>query len=507
MQRIGFLSHRGFVLAHKTLILGLKSIGSTLAEFKKDLTFVHRPKIGRPISVKMFNELLHNNTRYWILPRGLISDLLKAGVINVINVVLEPLITKDHLSFTGKLYPNQKLIVDRLCEIATPERLANGTAVGILNLRAGMGKTFVAAGFISKIKLRTLYIVFKRPLLTQAVDDLRGCFYNIDQDQTDPIIIEPFNKKKSCNDHFVTVIVINSALKRSKEFFAGYQCVILDEIHTYCSTTRREIFKLATAHVMIGMSATTEDRNDGFDIIAHKELAPDGIIRAEEIPGFTYDEIEFNINVREIRYNGLPEYTEALTHESTGRIFVPYMIMQMLDDIQRMELAIKELQTLYDWVGPNGEKHYIYVFCEERDPLQYLFDLLCKLFNVEAPELKDVGKFIGGIKDTEVIKLKENARILLSTYGYAGTGVSIDKMTAILFLTPRRSQMKQIIPRILRRGGNTNVPRVIVDIVDNKTPMRYQWVSRAAAYEYYGAKIKTIYIDAKENVQCERTFD
>ncbi len=46
--------------------------------------------------------------------------------------------------------------------------------------------------------------------------------------------------------------------------------------------------------------------------------------------------------------------------------------------------------------------------------------------------------------------------------------------------------MKQILSRILRRGSNMKIPRVVKDIVDDKTALRYQVGDRRAAYEFYG---------------------
>jgi hypothetical protein len=265
----------------------------------------------------------------------------------------------------------------------------------------------------------------------------------------------------------------------------------LDEVHSYCTEKRMNIFKMASARVMLGMSATTNDRADGFDSLYHKELAFDGIVHAENIDGFTYDDVIFTTEVSAIYYNGPNEYTKSLTHSSTGKIFVPYMIDQFIADPYRMKLLIREIRKLYDW-SENGYMHCIYVFCEERQPLGLIYSELKKSFEgIEAPELLDVGQFIGGIKDAQITNLRNTARILLTTYGYSSTGISIDKMTAIVFATPRRTGMKQILARVLRRGGNLDIKRHIIDIIDNRTPLRYQYGDRAISYNFYNMAITT----------------
>jgi len=460
--------------------------------------------------------------------------------VEIILPPLKPINAQLHIN----LFDNQKVVVEYLLgTVFTPERIAAGTATCVFNLKAGQGKTFTAGGIIASLRVRTLYIVPKRPLAVQAVKDLRACFY---PDDGEPgLRIGQYGKaKKSDPDsdytkQDITVIVINSALLRDIEFFRDYNLVVFDEVHSYCSEQRREIFKKASLNMCLGMSATTEDRLDGFDPIAHKELAFDDVIRAENIPGFAYEEVDFQTDVKVIRYKGSPEYTQSLTHESTGKLFTPYMNKQFLRDPARLQLIVREIRTLYDW-SDGDDKHCIYVFAEEIEGLRSIYRELKKTFeDVVAPEIDAVdpanvdavdavdpanvdvvdavdaanvdghqiknenqnrqdefdhnfGEFIGGIKDKTVESLKQNARVLLTTYAYSGTGVSIDKMTAMVFATPRRSNMKQILARILRRGGNKRIRRKVIDIVDDKTPIKYQYGSRLIAYEFYGMNVEVI---------------
>jgi hypothetical protein len=69
------------------------------------------------------------------------------------------------------------------------------------------------------------------------------------------------------------------------------------------------------------------------------------------------------------------------------------------------------------------------------------------------------------------------------------------KMTAMMFLTPRKANMKQTIARILRRGSDLRIPRVLVDIVDKKTALKYQAGARAIAMTFYGFEREEIYVN------------
>lgn len=503
-QHKGFLGLYGLVVPMCTLQARL---GNKLPILLNKLTIVHRQKVGPPKRALMYKYAEYNGVRCIHLPRTLAKNFLDNKILTSVDMLFPPL-REIPAQLCIDLFGNQQILIKYLLDnIYTDERIASGTACALLNLRAGMGKTFVAAGIIARLGLRALYIVPKRPLMVQAVKDLRACFYP-DDGLPPPMLIGPYGKtkKKDPNTNVaaqgVTVIVINSALDRDTEFFRGYSLVIYDEVHSYCSDTRREIFRKASASVCLGMTATSEDRNDGFDPIAHKELAFDGIIRADAIPEFTYEDVEFECEAKIINYSGPESHTHNLTHEATGKVFTHYMHNQYINDKYRLQLAVDELIALYDWRSDHLDndglplKHNIYVFAEELEILKtartaFIAALATRrrgdiIEDIDLPEDTGLEMFTGGLKDDKITDIVKSGRILFSTFGYAGTGISILKMSAMLFLTPRKANMKQIIARILRRGSDTRIPRIVVDIVDKKTALQYQVGSRKLAYDFYG---------------------
>jgi Type III restriction enzyme, res subunit len=499
-EPLGFVNQRG--LCFPVMVLS-KLIGTTsyMALLKK-LTVVHRPKQGPPVVAKMY-KLYDEDAVKWIrLPRAVCA----AFVAHTRAVFASPAIIPPRLQL--ELFPNQVLCVDRLMQIFTPERIAAGTACAELVLGAGKGKTFVAAGVITRLSLRTLYIVPKDVLAIQAVEDLQGCLLATDRTEAalHPIRIGQFGREKKKDpssfvaNQDVTVILIHSALLQPPEFFAGYGLVIIDEVHTTCSNEWRKIWHKAHCAVTLGMTATPTQRTDGMDPIAQKEIvcASDGIVFAEKLPGWHHDDFKFTSRVTVIRYCGPPQYTRTLKHESTDSVFCSYMHRQFLSDPYRLYIAVQAVRALYDWRGTQGQQHCIYIFCEELALLQILYQAFRDSFgdDIVAPEIgNEVGNFVGGIKTDAVNDIKDNARILLTTYGYGGTGVSILKMTAIVKLTPRRANMQQIDARILRRGGDASIERRIIDIHDYKSCLKGQLSSRMQSYEHYGMEVEVKRVD------------
>lgn len=504
-QHRGYLTHTGFFVPIVTLKQRLGIAGYTTV--LKKLTKISVQKVGPPKIARMYLEFdLTPKLRCVYLPRCIGLGLV-GKVLTSVDILFKPIVNQP-LPLAINLYENQVVLTDYLMKnIYTPERIATGRATCILNLRAGMGKTFVASGLFSALSMRGLYVVPTRPLALQAVKDLKVCM--------DPsVIIGLFGKTKKsdptttvANQH-VTVIVINSAIKQNEAFFSGYSLVILDEVHMYCTDQRRAIFRMSS-HCVLGMSATTEDRDDGFDVIAHKELGL--IIRADKVPGFTYEDVMFDGTARIISYNGPTEFTQNLIHESTQRVFTHYMHNQFIADPHRTKVVVDELIKLYDWRDANGNKHHIYVFAEEVEilrtarcafaaALKHRADIVA---DIVAPELGEVDvenhtdgleMFTGGLKDEKINEIILKGRVLFATFGFAATGTSILKMSAMIFLTPRKANMKQCVARILRRGSNIEIPRIVVDVVDNKTALRYQVGKRMLAYDFYGFKRENIKI-------------
>lgn len=493
------------------------------------LTILLPQKIGPVVTVRAFayvdvdnvgefvgdgsvnnNNVGNNNnisaTKLIILPRSLLPALSHLFTVHL----RYPELRIANIELTGELFENQQIIINYLLEtIFTEDKIKSGLATGIINVRAGFGKSFIIGGLVSRLKLRTLIILPKKPLAIQMVDDLQKFLkckilhYKNPTKDNKVNKVKPVKPKKPrttkkpkqqydpLNPPDIAVVVINTALTMPVEYITQFSFVAMDECHTLCSKQRQEIFRRANLPLMLGLSATTSDRMDKKDPVVHKQMVIGDIIYAENIPGFKYsDDTKFEGTVRVINYRGPPEYTKVLM--LNNMMNTKLMLDQFVNDPHRMQLCVRELKQMID------EGHYIYVFCAEKAPLVKLFELLQPLFPVDAPEITGVKKFNGDVKADQIQDIKNTARVLLSTYGYAGTGVSIMRFTAIMFFSSQKAQMKQIVARILRRGSDPQIVRKICDIVDYNTPIKSQHRYRKLAYQHYGFDVKKIDISWDE---------
>jgi superfamily II DNA or RNA helicase len=451
--------------------------------YLRTLTCIYRPRVGAPKQCTISRAVDQpNGIKILLLPRSAIRALRDARIPLYVQMPHTRSFPREIAIPMEFLYDDQQLIVAHIRALWRGKtREFSRAASACLNLRAGYGKTFVAAGIIALMRARTLYIVPSRELARQTCADLRACF-------GESVTVEYATNTRElraladdeARNTLICVAVINTivrAYQRAEgQIACAFSLVIFDEAHTYCSSKRINIFWIAQTRYMLGMSATVGDRRDGFDFALAHHLAP-MIDAATDIPGFAYGNTQFQCQVRAIYYHARDEYAQNLRHEATDHVFAHYMYEQFARDGARNALIVQTARELL------AEGHNVFIFAEERAHVE----LIARDIEALAGAPRCV-IFYGGVSDDERrVALCGDARVIAATYGYSGTGISIVRMTAMILATPRYSGMKQIVGRILRRGSDIAIPRVIVDIVDKKTCLARQFTLRKNAYKFYGA--------------------
>lgn len=440
------------------------------------------PKIAKIYKYEVVGESEGATTRVIHLPRATGRILQQQGLINQLENTIPNGRVVDY-DFKADLMPNQTLTVDYLVANQLSDANADaGFATVVLDMKAGLGKTFTAGGLITRLKRNTLYIVLRDKLQSQAYKDLTTCLPN------NKIICAngTANAMEYADKYDIVIMIINSATNMSDNFFAKFGFVILDEIHAYCSKSRSEIFWKCQVRYVMGMSGTTNDRKDGFDVVYHKQLGVP--FHADSIPGYKVEDANFKGEVKVIKYTAPDEYSQNLLSEVTGYIDFDQMLQQFMRDPYRLKLCVREILTL---LTDKSCKRYIMAFSDRVEHLKAIESQLIIELGADKRHLivvedddKDMVLMKGGAK-SHVLDAADNARIILTTYGYSGTGVSIQHINSLVLLSPRREGFRQILPRAMRRGSDANIVRVFVDIVDVGTKIKSQFYSRKNAYESF----------------------
>lgn len=490
----GCLTSNGFYMSVDKL---MNVMGKDYNALLDKLTIHHVPHIGAKVTRRTYLRFTQNNTAYIFLPRTMLAALSKIPSINIKMGLVIP--KQLDVQLHCELHEHQRIIVGHLMNnVFTTAKIQNGTAACLLDLKPGKGKTFIAAAIIALLRYPTLYITVRDKLAEQAVKDLTYCLHDhklVGPQQVAqggaPFVVKRYNKSDATLTYGVCVMVINTAIKLDHTALKGFGLVVFDEAHCFCTEHFSTIFRKAVSPALLAVSGTTSQRKDPFDAIVHKETACGGIIYAHKLVPDD-PELPFDITVRIIKYSGPPEYSQVLCGKQ-GRMSTHLMLGQFMKDPYRTRVLMDELKELYNWSGPsNKSQHCTYVFCEEKGPLlEFAKNISAHLSGggVSIPEL-DVGVFMGGVTQQQYENVRDYARVILATYSFAGTGISMLKATSIVLLSSRRSQFRQIIARILRMCSDYEIPRIIVDLVNVNTPMRNQLASRMVEYQYYNAKIE-----------------
>jgi superfamily II DNA or RNA helicase len=432
-----------------------------------------------------------------IFPRFLGFNLYKSNIITNISNTIQDGESID-MKYTGKSNQNQLNIINYIMgNIYTQENLAIGKCGLTLKVLAGFGKSFIAMDLLSRINQKTLIIVPNTYLLKQWVELLTKYF-------PENTIGEYYGKTKKNGD--IIVSIINSLVNETftlkdyhnkkikynynyEDFFKQFGFIILDESHIYCTDIFKVIYHRFQSSYMLGLSATPDERTNKCDLISHANIGQ--VLDAHKLPDFIHSDIKFSADLHLIKYNAPDEYVKIHINPTTNMVCVPQIIEDLVNDSYRNKLILNELFNLFEL------KLNIFVFSERRSHLEYLYNQFNYLLeekytednynsNLSIPELEINNNLVlyGGSSDDDIETAKNKSNIIFTTYSYSSTGVSIDKMNAVILTTPRKSKAKQIIGRIFRLNKeNSHIKRIIIDIIDNKSILKNQLYSRMEAYK------------------------
>lgn len=360
-----------------------------------------------------------------------------------------------------------------------------------LQMDTGLGKSYIAAGLIAAMNVKTCVIVANKSLSRQLRDDLAKALPTTDvktykSGDVDGTLIISGKKKTYVPTEPIVIVVINTAAKLPAEFFEEFGLVIYDEVHAYCTETFSAVFfKADAARYTFGMTATPT-RLDGMESVSYLHLgAP---VMAAEIAAGDDEMAAGNFFGSAIRvaYGGPAAFTKKVTN-SAGVPSPILMAKQFLEDPFRLILAASIIIDAYN-AGRN-----IYIFCQTKDPLDVLRRRILRMVPDEYRDVISKELFIitGDSKEEMAAAAKSTSRIFLTTYSLSAKGLSIIRFDTLILLTPMKSNMMQITGRIFRKKSDEGRRRLVIDIVDDATFMAKQYPERVKAYHTRGLEMVT----------------
>lgn len=310
---------------------------------------------------------------------------------------------------------------------------------GILQAVTGAGKTVMALDIACRLGQKTLIIVPRTSLMEQWKQQIIKWTTAKEED----IGMVQGHIMRWSDKQFVVAMIHTLAQKVDtidRHFLGNFGTVIFDECHVVGAETFSKVAPLFWCEHRIGLSATPR-RSDGMDPVFYWHLGP-------ILSRFT--KLQAKARVRILPYRG-PE-TAHTGCVWGGKLNLGRYFNRVAKSAPRRELIKRIILKLAE-----GE-HEILVLA---DRVGYLKDMKMMLIESGVPEEK-IGLLIGGVKQLD-------RKIILGTYGSAGMGVDIPRLSALVLATPR-ADIEQAVGRVLRQGSP-----VVVDVVDMASGIMVGW--------------------------------
>jgi superfamily II DNA or RNA helicase len=467
-------------------------------ELQDELTVT--PKMNTKFATKdmidaaTFKVFRQSPTR-WYLPRA--WGLTRFGEARSVVPEGEPM----NVEFTGKPYDYQVAIIDSFIKAGN----------GLICVPCGRGKTFMALSIAAKLGKRFIVVVDKEFLMNQWKGEMEallpGIRIGIIQEDLKQIheVEEPPVKTATVPEmkaelkrlglkvggtreellarlkeavpgygeqpvkarvkYDCCIALIQTLVKR--EFgptdFDGFGFTIFDECHHLGAQHFSKALQRVQTAKMLGLSATPI-REDGMTKVFQWFLGEPVYWEKTRDPDPTVEVKAVTIKTDDTTYHDVPV-------DWRGETVTARLLGNVLGCEERNREVVRWIRMLL--VEPDRR---ILVLSERIGHLNRIEEMLSE---VDAPTMS---YYIGGMKEEVRESGAASARVLLASYAMASEAMNIKSLNAVILASPRKN-VEQSTGRILRVQVNKRVIQpVIVDIIDDHSMYKGQWLKRATYY-------------------------
>ena len=357
-----------------------------------------------------------------------------------------------------KLYDYQEKAVNKLIQ-------AQG---GILQSKAGSGKTRMAIALICAIGKKTLWLTHTNELLNQS--------YNATAEFIDKKLLGKISAGKMQISEGITFATVQTLSKADLNVLRyEWDMIVVDECHrASMSVTRATMFSKVLNNLACrykyGLSATLH-RADGLIKCTYALLG--GV--AHRVPDDVVNTMQVRIEKKE---TGVQISRECLDTDGT---LVYAKLINYLAEHKRRNLIISD-----DLFKLSEQGHSIILLSDRVEHLNELYRLL------PTEQQNDAVILHGKVKKTDRELALEQMRnkekhILLATYQLAKEGLDVPCLDRLLLATPVKDYaiVVQSVGRIARVCEGKGEP-VVYDYVDDIGFLQGMWKKRCTSYRKDG---------------------
>lgn len=325
---------------------------------------------------------------------------------------------------------------------------------GIISAGTGTGKTIMGLYIIAKLGYKALVIVPTDRIFHQWVERCKT-FLGFT-----PSLI----RGALCEyDMPLTVAMLHTIRKEKFNFLEKeFGVVVYDEIHTIATEYFHVVASKFWDKIRLGLSATPY-RKDG--------MAGAFLWHIGDVVKFTNAPVNVVPKVVVVNYYNPESYHGACIIR--GELSFGRYLNKLIAISHRNKIIAKYIKLAYE------KDHDILVLTER---LQHI-DTLIRLS--EIPK-KDIGKLTATQKEID-------KKVIFGTYGSAGLGLDIPRLSCIILATPR-ADIVQAVGRVLRAKHRKPL---VIDFIDEASFIMRKWFEKRK--KYYSKLQSDIYF-IKESV-------
>ena len=339
---------------------------------------------------------------------------------------------------------------------------------GILQSKAGSGKTRMGIAMICRMGKKTLWLTHTNELLNQS--------YNAAAEFIDKKLLGKISAGKmqiADGITFATVQTLSKADLNALRY--EWDMIVTDEVHRACgSATKATMFSKVlnnlAAQYKYGLSATLH-RADGLIKCTYALVG--GV--AYTVPDSVVNTMRVEIQRRD---TGVQISRKCL--DTDGTLVYARLINYLAEHPARNELITLNIQELA------CKGHSIILLSDRVEHLNIIYNMLAKPFKEYAVILHGKVKKADREIALEQMRNKEK-HILLATYQLAKEGLDVPCLDRLLLATPVKDYaiVVQSVGRIARVCDGKGTP-VVYDYVDDIGFLEGMWKKRCTSYRKDG---------------------
>lgn len=425
--------------------------------------YINKKKMGfwtRNISPVLYLYEYHKSKDLLIIPIGLFSEVKTFIGRPRIKIDLSDDQRVD-INADIPLYDYQRKAVDLMKE----------KGYGILQSKAGSGKTQMGIALACELGYRTLWLTHTQDLLKQSYN--RALLY-LEKGKLGKVT----DGKVEIGDITFATVQTMCKLNLSKYKY-DFNTVIVDECHRVSGSPTRStqfskvLSSLAARH-KYGLSATLH-RADRMEKCMFAQLGR----LVYSVPDAAIADKVMNVLVK--RINTGIEYSDLENCFDTDGTLIYSKFLTSIGNCEKRNRLISEI--VEDIIHKSNDRKVLIL----SDRVSHLKKLQCL---VDGAEL-----MVGSVAAKERDRIISNAKagkikVILSTYSLAKEGLDIPCLTDLIMATPVKDYaiVVQAVGRVARTAANKPQP-VVYDLVDNIPRCYKMFLQRSRHYQQGGCNL------------------